>query len=657
MEVGRRAREGRGGEEGGGEEGDGEKRRGGRMEELDAGFGNMPRILSSPQRVVASTTGGEAPVESSHYHSQALFTSMLKSMDTQEKNAGYESYSDLRQATERIVNARFQTPLQPWNMQEQLKAKNDEIALLIYIANCCEVPISADVSAKLAAFMAENVTGGYGEIFQEWLQDAFDKKSHKDEAFQKLKNEVAWLKEDMAKFMLEHGTKEMEESEALGLISQLDSSLQGVSYLLDVTHRATRNLLLSKTRDRDVHEVLRKQARELCGRIAESQVMEEVTSMSELVKQLELSRTSLIADVTSLEQRLASTDAMLRDAESANMEVVSQLLKEQEVTTNLRHVVRNLQEEYQESLQTVSKQRMEIEGLKRVNQQQDVQQQEQQRRLLELEAAVEEGRQREQDLQKSQANCRADLTNKLSSAQQQVEEKQQEITRVEAEAMELGKEVLELRAVLERIQAAHMKELEEILQQHQRQVEELRSSHAREREELERQVETLRRSSESLELALQDRSARAVSPDESSTARNPVASSFEPQQVQVSLLLAAEEPSGAACSEREAGLILHGLREEGVDGSSLRWLQGWKECWSMDLVLSCSDAGELDYMLRMLSGCVGRSKSFLLERSRTMRLVRMWARSRESPVDHGLAVQQQQDWGTEQATCCSHDLN
>ena len=486
---------------------------------------------------------------------------MLRSMDAQERSAAYESYSDLRRATERVVNTRFHTPSQQWDVDQQLRAKNDEIALLIYIANCCEVPISSEVSSKLAAFMAEKVTGGYGKAFQGWLQDAFDKKSQREAAFQKLRNEVGWLKDDIVKFKEEHMGKEEREGELDRMLSEVETSLNGVADVLDVTQRGTRQMLASMMRERSESEDMKAKAKVLCQLLVDGQVVEKMKELSEVVREVEESRASLWADLKDLEQRLRSTEALLRDSESASSEVVNQLLKEQEVTTNLRHVVRNLQEEYQESLQTISKQKMENESLKRAKQQQEEQLQEQRGRVEELEAAVKEGRRKEENLIKSHSVVAADLTKKLSAVEQQLEESQRERRRAEQEANELLQEVKDLRGLWESMKSSQKKHVEELLLQYQQEVDQLRGSHARDREEMEQQAEGLRRANETLEKALRERRARAASPDESSAARNPVSSNsfLEPLQLKVSLVLASEEPS-SSYSEREAGSILRGLR-------------------------------------------------------------------------------------------------
>ena len=102
-------------------------------------------------------------------------------------------------------------------------------------------------------------------------------------------------------------------------------------------------------------------------------------------------------------------------------------------------------------------------------------------------------------------------------------------------------------------------------------------------------------------------------------------------------------------------------REEGVDGCSLRWLQAWSDCWSMELTLACQDASEMQDTLGALSGCVRRSKSFVLERSRRMRLVSMWTSGRDLSLEHGMSVEQEEeDWGKgllQQTITCTDGLN
>jgi len=57
------------------------------------------------------------------------------------------------------------------DLRRQLQQKDDEIAMLVHLANTqARVPITAEMAQRLSAAVAHSV-GGHGDGFQLWLHD------------------------------------------------------------------------------------------------------------------------------------------------------------------------------------------------------------------------------------------------------------------------------------------------------------------------------------------------------------------------------------------------------------------------------------------------------------------------------------------------------
>jgi len=141
--------------------------------------GPSPDMQSSPCQLPSSQhvsphgephkQGAGSPAGTENWHSSVQKTDLVRGLGGSSRSilsdSGHESAPLSSPA--RVLSDRMEVD----DLRRQLQQKDDEIAMLVHLANTqARVPITAEMAQRLSAAVAHSV-GGHGEGFQLWLHD------------------------------------------------------------------------------------------------------------------------------------------------------------------------------------------------------------------------------------------------------------------------------------------------------------------------------------------------------------------------------------------------------------------------------------------------------------------------------------------------------